>query len=895
LRSGEGVAISAALDVGTPVIVEDSSGEFQIAERDPNAPGFLKSGALEYVGEHYLKFRDGPYWIKSGTNSPENLLGYAGIQGTTDQGGIEVDFLHEFAPHIDDASSTTDPFFSNSDTGIDSRGLTGAINYLSSAGVNSVYFLPLNLGGDGQDTFPYLSPVNTREAKTHFDLGKLYQWSQIFEHAQRQGILLHVVLAETEIANERWLDDGSLGLERRLFLREMVARYAFALGLKWNLSEENDYPVEFLRQTSDYISSLYWANKRVVVHTHIENFDDYEALQGESRLAATSIQYTIQSAGEIVELWRERSQQSGQPWVIDMDENTTALGPENATFLRKQALYDIYFSGGNVEWFMGYAPLPVGGDVNVEDFRTRDQMWRFTRIAREFMEQHLPFWEMSPDDSLVSGEGTAFGGAEVFAKEGAVYAVYLPQAGSDGNASLDLSAAQGDMFEKHWFNPETGEFDGGSELVEASSSSPIGVPPARLGDDWVVLFTRIADAVVADTISDSPEEIEEIEDSVAALSDASDSPQVFETPAVEISELAGTAEGQVADDSVIADPITNPIENPIANSAPRISDLPDNFFVESGIPIEFIVSAIDPDGQVPSIYLVNAPDSSDFSDNGDGTRTFTWLPSATDNSTHGITVVAVDALDTSLRDAREIVINVTVPQQVESSQVPDAVAIALSPTGVSNQPPEVNLPNSSAIPVGTSIDLVFLPIDPEGVVPSLWIERLPEGASFVDNGNGTRSLQWTPQPEDRGSYPLVLIVADGRNPELTSRQEFLLEIVSRDALDSTDPDLNVSELVRAPVNQPPVFPALDESEVSVGQQFELDVLPRDPEGLAPVLHVQNAPESSSFDDNGSGGRRLSWTPGGEDVGVHFLRFIAIDAADSSLSTEVIRKITVIGG
>jgi len=73
------------------------------------------------------------------------------------------------------------------------------------------------------------------------------------------------------------------------------------------------------------------------------------------------------------------------------------------------------------------------------------------------------------------------------------------------------------------------------------------------------------------------------------------------------------------------------------------------------------------------------------------------------------------------------------------------------------------------------------------------------------------------------------------------------------------------------------------------------VLPRDPEGLAPILHVQNAPETSSFDDNGNGGRRLSWTPGGEDVGVHFLRFIAIDAADSTLSTEVVRKITVTGG
>ena len=656
------------------------------------------------------------------------------------------------------------------------------------------------------------------------------------------------MLAETEIANERWLDDGELGLERQLFLREMIARYAFALGLKWNLSEENDYSVEFLRETSDYIASLDWTDKPVSVHNQIDDFSDYESLLGEPTLAATSIQYAIESAGDIVEEWRQRSEQAGRPWVVDMDENATGLSPDNAALLRKQALYDIYFSGGNIEWNLGLVPLPVGGDVNVEDFRTREQMWRFTRIAREFMEQHLPFWEMNPADDLVSGELEVFGGAEVFAKAGAVYAVYLPEANTGSAVQLDLSVAEGELFERHWFNPQTGTFEGRTESVVASASSPIGEPPSRSGEDWVILFTRSA-AAVADNDTGQEGEINEFEvnDNTSPAAPSTESEEV-----VEIEQNPVENAVQVSDNGIVN-------EEDMPNSPPQISELADSFFVESGIPIEFTVSATDSEGQIPALYLLDAPAGSEFNDNGNGTRTFVWLPDDADTGTHGITVVAEDALDSNLRDVRELVVNVTVPRPVEVSQVPDSVAIALSATGDTNQPPELNIPDGSAIPVGTAIDLVFLPIDPEGVVPSLTIEQLPQGASFVDNGNGTRSIQWTPQSEDRGSYPLVLVVADGRNPQLTSSHEFLLEIVAASTGD-TAVDPIEPELTRAPANQAPIFLPLAEPEIMVGEQLQLNVLPRDPEGLAPVLHVQNAPETSSFEDSGNGGRQLMWTP-----------------------------------
>nr|MBX2883791.1 DUF5060 domain-containing protein [Granulosicoccus sp.] len=102
LRTGDEVAIALQNSAGSNVDLEGSSGEFRIEAARADAPGFLSQGRLEYVGGHYLKFRDGSYWIKGGTDSPENLLGFEGIDGTFDVGGIGATFLHDYANHIND-------------------------------------------------------------------------------------------------------------------------------------------------------------------------------------------------------------------------------------------------------------------------------------------------------------------------------------------------------------------------------------------------------------------------------------------------------------------------------------------------------------------------------------------------------------------------------------------------------------------------------------------------------------------------------------------------------------------------------------------------------------------------------------------------------------------------
>lgn len=486
-RGGAQVAVSLDPAAGHSMACDGAAGQIVVLDRDPEAGGFLAKGRLEYVGKHYMKFRDGGYFIKGGTDSPENFFGYDGFDDVEDNGGIGI--VHRYPSHEMDWRPG-DPYFVSSSSGVSSKGIIGALNYLGQEGVNSIYFLPMNLGGDGQETSPFLGYVATDHCRTHYDVSRLHQWCQVMDHAQRQGILLHFVLAETETPNEQWLDSGNLGVQRKLFYRELIARFGHCLAIKWNLSEENDYSIEKLKQFAAYIRAVDPYDHPIAVHTHPNDFSDYPAILGDPHFTSSSIQYDPNYADQFVEEWRQESKAAGLPWIIDMDENgpaSTGLTDSNADDLRKRVLYDVLFSGGHVEWYAGYHSLPLGGDVKMEDFRTRQAMWRYMRIARELMEEFLPFWEMSPADGLLSGENSSFGGGQVFAKQAHTYAVYLPNASAGGK--LDLTGTGG-IYVGQWFDPRSGQFAGTRREHSGSAVASLGLPPDAPQEDWVYLIRR---------------------------------------------------------------------------------------------------------------------------------------------------------------------------------------------------------------------------------------------------------------------------------------------------------------------------------------------------------------------------------------------------------------------
>jgi Domain of unknown function (DUF5060)/Putative collagen-binding domain of a collagenase len=485
-RSGTEVAVDLDSSAGTAETPDGQSGTFCIEAPGPGATGFYARGRLEYVNAHYLQTQDGSWWIKGGADSPENFLGYVGFDNTVDQPGGAgttglTDGLHSYDPHVGDWQPG-DPDWS----GGAGRGIIGALNYLASEQVNSVYFLPCNLGGDGRETYPYIDPADL----LHFDLSKLAQWELVFDHAQSLGIALHFVLNETEDGNENLHDNGNLGVQRKLYYRELVARFGHHLALFWNLGEENDYGSVQQIEFATWLRDTDPVGHPITVHTHLDQpAAQYDPLVGDPHFELTSIQLAPDNAGDYTETWRFESADAGRPWVVMLDEISpagTGVTDTNAADIRKRTLWPALLSGaGGVEWYFGYHDLPLGGDLRCEDFRTREPMWRVTRHARRFVLDHLPFWEMRPADELLTGE-TGDGG-EVFAKEGEVYAIYLPDASSAG--TLDLSATSGN-FALQWFSPRDGTFDGLTQTVTASAAVDLGSPPADPTQDWVVLLQR---------------------------------------------------------------------------------------------------------------------------------------------------------------------------------------------------------------------------------------------------------------------------------------------------------------------------------------------------------------------------------------------------------------------
>lgn len=404
MRSGENIA--ASLDPFSGERLWQSPGVVEVAPRQADAPGFYKWGRLQYIGGHYLKFADGPYFLKRGTNSPENFLAYSGFDNTHDQDG---NFLHHYAPH---------------------GGIYGALDYLSSKGINSIYFLPMNLGGDGQDTYPFIDPAGTREANTHYDVSKLNQWNDLFDYAATKGIMLQFVLGETEAANRNWLDSGTLGLERKIFYREMVARFGYLPAVKWNLSEEAPYSPATLSAFAAHLSALDSFDHPIGFHTDLNDTDAYGAVLGDEWMSITSYQFDPDDADYFTELWRQESAASGRAWVVDMDEAWTPVGLTccNAVELRKTVLWDVYLSGGNIEWYIGLE------DQTLENFTIYDDMWHYMAIANDTVSL-VPFWTMGPADHLLTGESVVYGGGEVLAGSGN-YIVYLPDSQAGGNLSL---------------------------------------------------------------------------------------------------------------------------------------------------------------------------------------------------------------------------------------------------------------------------------------------------------------------------------------------------------------------------------------------------------------------------------------------------------------------------
>jgi hypothetical protein len=494
---GEGAALAP---------FDGKTGSFTVAATDKSGRDFRAKGRLVQRGHYLFHAGTGDVFLKAGADAPETLLAYADFDDTRAPKPNAP--LKTWSPHLRDWRAG-DPTWKDGK----GKGLVGALNYLAAKGVNAFSFLTYNAAGDGDNVWPFIG----RDDKFHYDCSKLEQWGIVFAHAQRLGLFLHFKLQENENDDHRAgagrteksipeaLDAGATGPERKLYFRELIARFGHHLALNWNLGEENTQTTAEQAAMAKFIKDTDPYDHLIVVHTFPQQQDPvYGALiETPSAITGISAQNSWSAAHARTIKWRRESARVGRPWVVHQDEQNPATlgvppdpgyknfagrtppGKQGESYdlhdIRKATLWGTLLAGGGgVEYYFGYQ-LPEN-DLVCEDFRSRDQSWNYCRIALEFFaREKIPVAEMTNADELI-GNSKHDNSRYCFAQPGRLYLVYLP---SGGSVDLDLSAASGD-FSVSWFNPR----DGGAPRPSAGVRGPKASLTAPSTDDWLAVVRK---------------------------------------------------------------------------------------------------------------------------------------------------------------------------------------------------------------------------------------------------------------------------------------------------------------------------------------------------------------------------------------------------------------------
>lgn len=456
---------------------DGQSGEFTVLANDNTVSlDFRSKGKLVYVDEPFLQFSGSKeYFIKGGANSPEVLLEYSEFDNTPSS--------RIYSKHISDWIKGN-PTWQNGK----GRGIIGSINYLSKLGVNSFYFLTMNAYGDGKNAWPWIH----QDSVGRYDCSKLDQWGIIFDHMITMGIMPHFVLTETE--NESMFEILEYGRaegfanSRKIYFREMIARYGYLSSVTWNIGEENGWADgdSFLIANTDIqrqqfakrLRELTYYNDHITVHNG-PSWDDYiyDQLLENNSITGPALQwdYGTKIYDKVLE-WTSNSTENGNNWVVCMDEPWINDAVDSLDVWRKEIVWGAYMAGGaGVELYVG-----AGEDLLIQDFSVFKKYYETTTLALDFFRSHVPFWKLKPAKSFVKNAWTLL-------QNDSNYVFYLKEGGS---TSVELPAGEYDV---NWFNPRIGGklLEGSVTKLIGGKLASIGVAPFDTLNDWVCLINRI--------------------------------------------------------------------------------------------------------------------------------------------------------------------------------------------------------------------------------------------------------------------------------------------------------------------------------------------------------------------------------------------------------------------
>ena len=478
---------------------------------------------MQYVGQHYLQFAGtGEYFVKAGADAPENTLAYNDFDATSNRKSLRKTWsFHQQDYNAADASSYTWQGGKGSE-------LLGAVSYLSNQGMNAFSFLTFSFAGDDQNVFPHLLKISVAEYEAlpaiagdaatqtairqqhwtdavhhdRFDVSKMAQWEKIFSYADQMGMYLHFKTMETE--NDNLMDNNAMGNERKIYYRELIARYGHHLALNWNITEEESLSTQVIKDIATYIAAVDAYDHNIVIHTFPGGLAQYGELTGNlSALTGASMQIDINNVHNNIGTWVNNSAAAGKKWVVANDEQgganagvsvdaayPTAQLPDsrgvadNRDAVRKNVLWGTLMAGGaGVEYYYGYQT--GSSDLTSQDHRTRATKWQDAKLALDFFTSYTQPYitQWTGNDALTTNTSDY-----VLQVPDQWYAVYLPNGGS---TDIDLSAANG-TFSVQWYDTRNGGVlqNGSVTSVSGGALANLGNAPDNTSLDWLVVIEK---------------------------------------------------------------------------------------------------------------------------------------------------------------------------------------------------------------------------------------------------------------------------------------------------------------------------------------------------------------------------------------------------------------------
>jgi hypothetical protein len=175
------------------------------------------------------------------------------------------------------------------------------------------------------------------------------------------------------------------------------------------------------------------------------------------------------------------------------------------------------------------------------------------------------------------------------------------------------------------------------------------------------------------------------------------------------------------------------------NRAPQLSPIGNKSVLE-GTTLAFTVTAVDTfDNTIPILSAANLPRNSTFTNNGNGTGSFSFTPVYNQAGNYSVTFIAGDGV------------------------LADSETITITVTEAGNHLPALgNLDTLYFAFIKDSLKITVSAADPDSTIPILSALSLPTNATFVNNGNGTGLFKFTPDSlQLNSSYLVTFVASDG--------------------------------------------------------------------------------------------------------------------------------------